>query len=91
MVNTIYTQLDIPVRHQKMQTIKKSNRLYSDNCTLFHPPVMIHEHVDDVFEEFRLFGAEESSADLIHNLFELRQTLVVFPGIVSRLQTVLLL
>lgn len=52
---------------------------------------MIHEHVDDVFEEFRLFGAEESSADLIHNLFELRQTLVVFPGIVSRLQTVLLL
>ncbi len=51
---------------------------------------MIHEHVDNVFEEFRLFGAEESSADLIHHLLQFRQTLVVFPGIVSRSQTVLL-
>jgi len=45
---------------------------------------MIHEHVDNVFEEFRLFGAKESSADLIHHLFKFRQALVVFPGIVSR-------
>jgi len=47
---------------------------------------MIHEHVDNVFEEFRLFGAKESSADLIHHLFKFRQALVVFPGIVSRWQ-----
>lgn len=44
---------------------------------------MIHEHVDDIFEELRLFGTEESSADLIHNQFQFRQTLIIFPGIIS--------
>lgn len=32
-------------------------------------PIMVHQHVDDIFEEVWLFGAEEASCDLVHGLF----------------------
>lgn len=46
-------------------------------------PVVVHQHVDKVFEEVRLAGAEEASWDLVHGLLQLRDFVVVRQGIVA--------
>ena len=38
---------------------------------------MFEEHVGEVFEKIWILGAEESTCDLVHHLFQLRVPLVV--------------
>lgn len=45
-------------------------------------PVMVHEHVDNVLEQVRLFGREEAAAQLLNNLPELGNAVIVLLGIV---------
>lgn len=45
-------------------------------------PVVVHEHVDNVLEEVRLFGGEESAAELLDDLPKLRNPIIVLLGIV---------
>lgn len=47
-------------------------------------PVMMHQHVDDLFKQVRLLWAEEARGDLVDGLFELRQTVVVRLGVVTK-------
>lgn len=47
-------------------------------------PVLMHQHVDDLFEQVGLLRAEESSSYLVDGLFELGQAVVVFSGVVSK-------
>lgn len=47
-------------------------------------PVVVHQHVDEVFEEFRLAGAEEASRYLVHGLLQLRNTVVVRYSIIAK-------
>lgn len=60
-----------------MQTHRQTNT-QTENV-----PVMIHQHVDNILEHLWLFGAEVSSADLIHNLSELRQAVIVLSSIIA--------
>lgn len=46
-------------------------------------PVMFEEHVSQVFEKVWVFGAEESTGDLVHHLFELWDLVVVKQGVIS--------
>lgn len=46
-------------------------------------PVMMHQHVDDLFKQIRLLWAKEASRNLVNGLFQLRQSVVIFPGVVS--------
>lgn len=46
------------------------------------PPVLVHQHVDNVLEAVWLLGREEATADLVHSLPQLRQTVIVLSGIV---------
>lgn len=46
-------------------------------------PVMVHEHVDDVLEQVRLFGGEEATAQLLDDLPKLRNAVIVLLGVVS--------
>lgn len=43
---------------------------------------MVHEHVDDVLEQVRLFGGEEATAQLLNDLPKLRNSVIVLLGIV---------
>lgn len=45
-------------------------------------PVMVHQHVDNIFEAVWLLGREEAAADLVHGLSQLRQTVIVLLGMV---------
>lgn len=46
-------------------------------------PVVVHQHVDKVFEEVRLAGTEQASIYLVHGLFQLRDTVVVRHSIIA--------
>lgn len=46
-------------------------------------PVMMHQHVDDLFKQIRLLWAEEASRNLVNGLFQLRQSVVIFLSMVS--------
>lgn len=46
-------------------------------------PVMMHQHVDDLFKQIRLLWAEEASRNLVHGLFQLRQSAVISLSMVS--------
>lgn len=46
-------------------------------------PVVVHQHVDEVFEEVGLAVAEESSRYLIHSLLQLRDTVVVWRSVIA--------
>ena len=46
-------------------------------------PVVVHQHVDEIFEEVGLAGAEESSRYLIHGLLQLRDTVVVRHSVIA--------
>lgn len=46
-------------------------------------PVVIHQHVDNFFEQVRLLWAEEAPGDLVNGLFQLRQAIVVLVSVVS--------
>lgn len=48
------------------------------------PPVMMHQHVDDFFEQVGLLRAEEASSDLVNGSFQLRQVVVVLVSVVSK-------
>lgn len=43
---------------------------------------MVQQHVDDVPEAVWILGREETTADLVHGLFQLRKAVVVLSGIV---------
>lgn len=47
-------------------------------------PVMMHQHVDNFFKQVRLLWAKEASSNLVNSLFQLRQTIVVLFGVVSK-------
>lgn len=47
-------------------------------------PVMMHQHVDNFFKQVRLLWAKEASSNLVNSLFQLRQTVVVLFGVVSK-------
>lgn len=49
-------------------------------------PVMMHQHVDDLLKQVRLFWAKVSSRNLVNCLFELRQAVVVLLSIISKQQ-----
>lgn len=44
---------------------------------------MVHQHVDEVFEEVGLAGAEEASRYLVHRLLQLRDTVVVGHSVIA--------
>lgn len=46
-------------------------------------PVMFEEHVRKILEQVWIFGAEISTCDLVHHLFQLWELLVVRHGIIS--------
>lgn len=46
-------------------------------------PVMVHQHVHEVFEEARLAGAEEASCYLVHCLLQLGDTVIVGHSVVA--------
>lgn len=46
-------------------------------------PVMMHQHVDDLFKQIRLLWAKEASRNLVNGLFQLRQSVVIFLSVVS--------
>lgn len=46
-------------------------------------PVMMHQHVDDLFKQIRLLWAEEASRNLVNGLFQLRQSAVISLSMVS--------
>lgn len=46
-------------------------------------PVMMHQHVDDLFKQIRLLWAKEASGNLVNGLFQLRQSVVIFLSMVS--------
>lgn len=46
-------------------------------------PVVMHQHVDDLFEQIRLLWAKEASRNLVNGLFQLGQSVVIFPSVVS--------
>lgn len=46
-------------------------------------PVMMHQHVDDLFKQIRLLWAEEASGNLVNGLFQLRQSVVISLSMVS--------
>lgn len=46
-------------------------------------PVVVHQHFDEVLEEVRLAGTEEASWDLVYCLFQLREFVVVWQGIIA--------
>lgn len=46
-------------------------------------PVMMHQHVDNLFKQIRLLRAEEASRNLVHGLFQLRQSVVILLSMVS--------
>lgn len=47
-------------------------------------PVMMHQHVDNFFKQVMLLWAKEASSNLVNSLFQLRQTVVVLFGVVSK-------
>lgn len=47
-------------------------------------PVMMHQHVDDLFKQIRLLWAEEASRNLVNGLFQLRQSAVISLSMVSK-------
>lgn len=44
---------------------------------------MVHQHVDEVFEEVRLAGAKEASRYLVHSLLQLRDTMIVRRSVIA--------
>lgn len=46
------------------------------------PPVMIEQHVDDVFEELRLSGREEAIVNLVNGQLQFWKGLIVFFGLI---------
>lgn len=46
-------------------------------------PVMMHQHVDDLFKQIRLLWAEKASRNLVNGLFQLRQSVVISLSMVS--------
>lgn len=44
---------------------------------------MFEEHVSQVFEKLWVFGAEESTGDLVHHLLERWDLVVVKHGVIS--------
>lgn len=46
-------------------------------------PVMMHQHVDDLFEQIGLLWAKEASRNLVNGLFQLRQSVVILLSMVS--------
>lgn len=46
-------------------------------------PVMMHQHVDDLFKQIGLLWAEEACRNLVNGLFQLRQSVVIFLSMVS--------
>lgn len=46
-------------------------------------PVVVHQHVDEVFEEVGLAGAEEAFGYLVHGLLQLRDTVVVRRSVIA--------
>lgn len=47
-------------------------------------PVKFEEHVGEFFEKVWILGAEKSTCDLIHHMFQLWDPLVVQHGIISK-------
>ena len=47
-----------------------------------NPPVMIEQHVDDVFEELRLSGREEAIVNLVNGQLQFRKGLIIFFGLI---------
>lgn len=47
-------------------------------------PVMMHQHVDDFFEQVGLLWAEEASSDLVNGSLQLRQLVVVILSVVPK-------
>lgn len=47
-------------------------------------PVKFEEHVSEFFEKVWILGAEKSTCDLIHHMFQLWDPLVVQHGIISK-------
>lgn len=47
-------------------------------------PVMMHQHVDNLFKQIRLLWAEEASRNLVNGLFQLRQSAVISLSMVSK-------
>lgn len=45
-------------------------------------PVMVHQHIDNILEAVWLLGREEATADLVHSLSQLWQTVIVLLGMV---------
>lgn len=45
-------------------------------------PVVVHQHVDYILKELRLFGAEKSTADLINYMPQLWDSIIVLLGII---------
>lgn len=45
---------------------------------------MVHQHVDEVFEEVRLAGAEEAFGYLVYGLLQLRNTVVVRHSVIAK-------
>lgn len=43
----------------------------------------MHQHINQVFEEVGLIGAEQASRDLVHGLLQLRDTVVVGHSVIS--------
>lgn len=43
---------------------------------------MVHKHVNDVLEQVRLFGGKEAAVQLLDDLPKLRNSVIVFLGIV---------
>lgn len=64
---------------------KAAQKCYAQLSHLDSPglPVVVQQHVDQVSEELGLPGAEEAGLDLVHGKFQLRQMLVVLPGVVA--------
>lgn len=46
-------------------------------------PVMVHQHIDEVFEEVGLGGAEVASRNLVHCLLQFWDLVVVRHGIIA--------
>lgn len=47
-------------------------------------PVIFEEHFSEVFEKVWISGAEKSTRDLVHHMFQLWNLLVVRHGIISK-------
>lgn len=54
------------------------------NVSVGLSPVMFEEHVSEVFEKLWISGAEKSTRDLVHHLFQVWNLIVVRHGIISK-------